>query len=173
VYRPEDILLNGARPAGNVIVLDGEGYHTGTGIADMLAAAGADVKLGTAGHSPVSPRLTDNWEERYIVGRLKSGGVQLTRNMWLHHIGSDTATLYDVHTGEEHTEMVDAVVLATARVPQDQLGKELHGRAGRLFVIGDALGGHMLAAATYEGQKFARAIGEPGAPATTSEPGSA
>jgi len=34
----------------------------------------------------------------------------------------------------------------------------------QLFTIGDALAARPLAAATYEGQKFARLIGEPSAP---------
>lgn len=169
VYRPEDILVAGARPPGRVIVLDGEGYHTGTGIAEVLAKAGSRVQFVTASYSPVSPRLTDNWEERYVVQRLKHAGVRLVPSTWLRRIDSGVAVLYDVHTGEEHFEQVDAVVLATGRQPCDRLAEELQGRVAQLFTIGDALAPRMLAAATYEGQKFARAIGEPNAPATISE----
>jgi 2,4-dienoyl-CoA reductase-like NADH-dependent reductase (Old Yellow Enzyme family) len=77
VHRPEDILTGGVRPAGKVFVFDAEGYHTGTGIAEMLAGAGAEVQFVHAGYSPVSARNTDNWEERYIVQRLKANGVRL------------------------------------------------------------------------------------------------
>jgi len=61
---------------------------------------------------------------------------------------------------------VDGVVLVTGREPQDQLARALEGRVAQLFTIGDALAARPLAAASYEGQKFARLIGEPGAPAT-------
>jgi hypothetical protein len=74
-----------------------------------------------------------------------------------------------MHTGEEQEEAVDAVVLVTGRVPIDGLARQLAGKVGQLFTIGDALAARPLAAASYEGQKFARLIGEPGAPTTICE----
>lgn len=169
VHRPEDILLGGARPAGRVFIIDSEGYHTGTGIAEMLAGAGAEVHFVTAGYTPLSGRNTDNWEERYIVRRLKENGVRLRPTTWLRGIAQGEVTLYDIHTEEESREPADAVILSTAREPVDALARALEGRVPQLFTIGDAMSARMLAAATYEGQKFARAIGEPGAPATVAE----
>ncbi|MCJ2185328.1 oxidoreductase [Novosphingobium beihaiensis] len=169
VLRPEDVLLGGERPGGRVWVFDAEGYHTGTGIAEILAGTGADVGFVTAGYSPVSARNTDNWEEGYIVARMKRAGVGLVPSTWLRAIGADTVTLYDVHTGKERIEPADAVVLVTGRVPQDGLARALEGKVAQLFTIGDALAARMLAAAPYEGHKFARAIGEPGAPASFAE----
>jgi len=169
VYRPEDILSGGARPAGRVFVFDAEGYHTGTGVAELLADAGARVQFVTASYSPVSARNTDNWEERYIVRRLKARGVRLRPATWLTSIDESAVTLYDVHTGEETCEPADAVILSTAREPMDALALALEGKVRQLFTIGDALAARMLAAATYEGQKFARLIGEPAAPNTVTE----
>lgn len=169
VYRPEEILLEGARPTGKIIVVDGEGYHASTGIAEILASSGADVQFVTAGYSPVSGRLTDNWEERYVVERMKRAGVKLRPTTWIRAIGPDAATLYDVHTQFEWQEPADAVILSTAREPIDALARELEGFVPQVFVIGDALAARMFAAAPYEGQKFARLIGEPAAPATTGE----
>lgn len=169
VHRPEAILEGRAHPRGKVIVLDGEGYHTGSGIAEKLAGEGAAVQLVTPGHSPVSPRNTDNWEERYIMARLKQAGVGLHRNTWMQAIEPGAVTLFDLHTGQEWREPADAVILATARLPVDGLARALEGRVPQLFTIGDALSARMLAAATYEGQKFARLIGEPGAPSSFSE----
>jgi 2,4-dienoyl-CoA reductase-like NADH-dependent reductase (Old Yellow Enzyme family) len=169
VHRPEDILLGGARPVGKVFVIDAEGYHTGTGIAEVLAAGGADVQFVTATYSPVSARNTDNWEERYIVGRMKANGVRLRPSTWLRRIEPGAVVLYDVHTGAESREAADAVVLSTAREPVDGLARALEGTVPQLYTIGDALAARMLAAATYEGQKFARLIGEPGAPSTIAE----
>ena len=63
VYRPEDILLGGARPSGKVILLDGEGMHASVGVAELLASAGADVALrhrrllaAVAAHSSTTSR---------------------------------------------------------------------------------------------------------------------
>jgi 2,4-dienoyl-CoA reductase-like NADH-dependent reductase (Old Yellow Enzyme family) len=169
VYRPEDILIDGARPTGRVFLFDAEGYHTGAGIAELLADAGAEVHFVTAGYAPLSARNTDNWEERYIVARLKRRAVRLRPTTWLRAIGEGSVTLYDTHIDEESVEPADAVILSTAREPVDSLARALDGKVAQLFTIGDALAARMLAAAVYEGQKFARAIGEPDAPATVTE----
>lgn len=169
VYRPEEILLGGARPSGRVALLDGEGFHASAGIAELLASAGADVLYVNAGFSPLSPRLVDNFEARFIVQRLKAAGVRFAPTTWARHIGEGEITLYDVHTGAERAERADAVVLVTGREPQDALARELEGKVAQLFTIGDALAARMLAAASYEGQKFARLIGEPDAPASVCE----
>lgn len=167
VCRPEQILLEGARPGGRIVLLDGEGMHASAGIAELLAAGGAEVTYVTAGFSPLSPRLVDSFEARFVVQRMKSAGVRFQPTTWVRRIGDHTITLYDLHTDEERTiEGVDAVILSTGRVPQDALSRELEGRVAQLFTIGDALAARPLAAATYEAQKFARHIGEPDAPTT-------
>lgn len=165
-FRPEDVLQMGVRPSGNVFVLDAEGYHTGVGISELLAEHGAAVQFVTAGYSPVSPRLTDSWEERYVVRRAKERGVILRPATWVRRITKRTIVFYDVHTNEEFEEPADAVVLVTGRIPEDDLCRQLDGQVRQLFCIGDAMAVRMLAAATYEGQKFARLIGEPDAPET-------
>lgn len=170
VYRPEDILLSGARPSGRIMLVDGEGLHASAGIAELLASAGGEVLYVTAGFSPLSPRLVDNFEARFIVQRLKAAGVQFAPTTWVRRIGEGEIGLYDVHTDAERTvNGVDAVVLVTGRVPLDALARDLEGQVPQLFTIGDALAARPLAAATYEGQMFARCIGEPGAPTTVCE----
>jgi dimethylglycine catabolism A len=169
VYRPEDILIRGVRPKGRVYLFDGEGMHTGTGIAELLARGDAEVNYVTADFSPLSPRLVDSFESRAVIQRLKTAGVRFVPTTWLRSIGDRTVTLYDVHTGNERELAVDAVVLATGRVPMSALATELSGKVKQLFLVGDALAARPLAAATYEGQKFARLIGEPGAPASFRE----
>jgi dimethylamine/trimethylamine dehydrogenase len=170
VYRPEDILLGGARPSGRIVLFDGEGLHASAGIAEVLASEGGEVTYVTAGFSPLSPRLIDNFEARFIVKRMKSAGVRFAPTTWVRSIGENAVTLYDVHTEAQRSiEGVDAVILSTGRVPQAALAAELEGRVRQLFTIGDALAARPLASASYEGQKFARYIGEPGAPATVCE----
>jgi 2,4-dienoyl-CoA reductase-like NADH-dependent reductase (Old Yellow Enzyme family)/thioredoxin reductase len=170
VLRPEDVLIDGARPTGRVVIVDGEGINTGVGVAEVLAAAGADVELVASGFAPVSAHLMARMEAGFIVRRLKALGVTLSTTTWIRRIGDGTVTLYDVFTDEERTVTdVVAVVLATSREPQDALLAALEGRVAQLFTIGDALAARSVAAATYEGQMFARLVGEPGAPATFTE----
>jgi hypothetical protein len=59
--------------------------------------------------------------------------------------------------------------LATGRIPVDGIARELEGKVAQLFTIGDALGVRPWATAAYEGQKFARLIGEPDAPRNVAE----
>ena len=40
--------------SGRIVLLDGEGLHTSAGIAELLAASGADVEYVTSGFSPLS-----------------------------------------------------------------------------------------------------------------------
>lgn len=101
--------------------------------------------------------------------RLKSEGVRFATTTWARSIDERTVTLYDVHTDVEQTLDVDAAVLSTSRQPVDELARDLEGQVAQLFTIGDALAPRPLAAATYEGQKFARLIGETDAPATVPE----
>lgn len=66
----------------------------------------------------------------------------------------------------------DLVAYSTERVKNGGCGlvivapvaRALEGQVSQLFTIGDALAPRMWAAATYEGQMFARLIGEPDAP---------
>jgi hypothetical protein len=64
---------------------------------------------------------------------------------------------------------IDAVVLATGRISIDGIARELEGKAEQLFTIGDALAVRPFATAAFEGQKFARLIGELNAPKSVSE----
>lgn len=169
VYRPEDILVGGAAPSGRVFLINGEGLHASAGLAERLAASGAEVHYVSAGFSPVSPRLVDSFEARFVVQRLKAAGVHFHPTSWPRAIDNGTITLFDLHTDEERVERADAVVLVTGREPQDALARELEGKVPQLFTIGDALAARMLASSTYEGQKFARLVGEHDAPATVTE----
>jgi dimethylamine/trimethylamine dehydrogenase len=170
VLRPEDILLGGARPTGKVVLLDGEGLHTSVGIAEVLAAAGAEALYVTPGFSPVSASLVDSQDSTFVMTRLRSAGVTFSPSTYLRRIGDHAVTLYDVFSGQERTiEGLAAVVLSTGRVPLNDLARNLEGKVAQLFTVGDALAARPFATAPYEGQQFARFIGEPGAPTTVSE----
>jgi hypothetical protein len=170
VYRPEDILVGAARPGGNVVLLDGEGLHTSVGIAEILASNGAHVEYLMPGFSPMSARVVDSQESMFIMKRLRAAAVDFSASTYIRRIGNREVTVYDVYTERERTiEAVDAVVLSTARVPAAELASELDGEVAQLYTVGDALAVRPFAAAAYEGQKFARYVGEPGAPKTVRE----
>jgi 2,4-dienoyl-CoA reductase-like NADH-dependent reductase (Old Yellow Enzyme family)/pyruvate/2-oxoglutarate dehydrogenase complex dihydrolipoamide dehydrogenase (E3) component len=165
VYRPEDILLGAELPSGKVVMLDNEGMHAGVGIAELLASRGADVELLTPSFSPLSPRVWGAQEGRPIVERLRAAGVRISATSYLKEIGDHEVVVQDVYSAAERViANVAAVVLTTGREPVNALETELDGKVPQLFTIGDALAPRMWAAASFEGHKFARYIGEPDAP---------
>ena len=171
VYLPEDVLLGDEPPVGNIVLLDGEGLHASAGIAERLAKRGGNVNYVTPGFAPVSLRLYDSLEANFVISRLRGmKNMSFTPATWIKEIGDHQLVVYDVFTQEERTiSDVDALILSTGRLPVDGLARELEGRVDQLFTIGDALAVRPFAAAAYEGQKFARLIGEPGAPRTFGE----
>jgi 2,4-dienoyl-CoA reductase-like NADH-dependent reductase (Old Yellow Enzyme family)/thioredoxin reductase len=170
VYRPEEILSASTLPRGRVIVLDAEGLHTGVGVAEVLARAGAEVQYLTPHFAPVSPRIIATQEARFIMKRLRAAGVNISTTTYIRRIGNHEVIVYDVYSEEERTiAEVDAVILSTGRESVNVLEKELEGRVSQLFTIGDALAARVWAAASYEGQRFARYVGERGAPGTVSD----
>jgi 2,4-dienoyl-CoA reductase-like NADH-dependent reductase (Old Yellow Enzyme family) len=169
VYTVEQVLAGGQRPTGKVIILEHEGINTGAGIAELLAQGGADVEIITRWLQPVQ-FLFETLEFAFIVPRLKGLGVTYTTATNISEIGDHTITAVDVFTSEEREITgVDALILATGRMPVDGIARELEGEVTQLFTIGDALAPRGLAEATFEGHKFARMIGEPDAPTTFAE----
>jgi hypothetical protein len=170
VFCPEGILRGRARPKGKVLVLDGEGTHASSGVAELLARAGAEVTMISSGYAPFSNRVLFAFESEPVVSRLAEAGVVLRPASWIRRIGDSEVEVVDIASGQESViAEVDAVVLATGRLSIDSLAGELEGKVAQLFTVGDALGVRPLATAAYEGQKFARLIGEPGAPCTVAE----
>ena len=170
VFTPEDILLRGRRPTGKVVLLDAEGTHASSGIAELLALEGADVTMVSSNYAPYSNRLLYAFEGIGVARRMAKAEVAFVGAKWVREITERSVQLYDVNGGPD-TEIadLDAVVLATGRVSRDGLAAELEGKVAQLFVIGDALAVRPWATATYEGQMFARLIGVPGAPATSGQ----
>ncbi|WP_159872567.1 FAD-dependent oxidoreductase [Novosphingobium sp. 9U] len=170
VHTPEDILDKGLRPTGRVVVLDGEGTHASAGVAELLARAGAEVTMIGSSFAPFSSRLVFAFESEFVAKRLAEAGVTFRGATWVRAIEERALTLFDVNSGRESVlDDIDAVVLATGRASIDGLARELEGRVPQLFTVGDALAVRPFATAAYEGHKFARLIGEPGAPCSIAE----
>jgi pyruvate/2-oxoglutarate dehydrogenase complex dihydrolipoamide dehydrogenase (E3) component len=122
------------------------------------------------GFSPVSARLAATQEINFIMKRLHAAHVKISATTYIKQIDDRAVVVYDVHSEQERTITgVDAVVLCTGRLPVNELAKELEGKVAQLYTIGDALAVRLFATASYEGQKFARLIGEPDAPKTFTE----
>jgi dimethylglycine catabolism A len=167
VYIPEDILEGRASPEGRVVVIDGEGTHASAGVAELLGKQGAEVIMISSNHAPYSNRVVMAFEGDPVSRRLAEANVTFRQQTWVSEIRENDLVIFDPYSEwEGEVEKVDAVVLATGRESVNTLTAELEGKVAQLFVIGDALCVRPMATAAYEGQKFARLIGEEGAPAS-------
>jgi dimethylglycine catabolism A len=170
VFCVEDILLGNAHPSGRVVVLDGEGTHASIGVAELLGRAGLNVTMISSNFAPYSNRILFAFESELAVKRMIEASVAFRPATWVRRIGENDLELFDVNSGRESKmDRVDAIVLATGRISIDGIARELQGKVEQLFTIGDALAVRPFATAAFEGQKFARLIGELNAPKSVSE----
>jgi 2,4-dienoyl-CoA reductase-like NADH-dependent reductase (Old Yellow Enzyme family)/NADPH-dependent 2,4-dienoyl-CoA reductase/sulfur reductase-like enzyme len=167
VVTPERLIDGDVAMAGKVVVLDEEGYHTGSGVAELAAQAGAEVEFVTR-HAVAGANL--GVAIPYIGRRLATVGVTVRPATYVREIGDRSVTLYHVAGGDDWiVDNVDMVVLATMRSAIDRLAEALSGSVRYVYVVGDALAPRSLREATYEGHRFARVIGEQQMPNSVTE----
>lgn len=170
VFTPEQILEEGARPSGRVLILDELRDHAGPAIAELLARSGAQVEIISSNHLVLGESMFRGGMQFQVIPILRALGVQMTAEHYIKEIGDGRVTLFDVMTNTESVREIDAVVLLTMR---NSLGlvleRELIGKVPQVYAIGDAAAPRGLYEAVYDGQRFARLVGEPDVPSTTGE----
>ncbi|MEM7122766.1 MAG: FAD-dependent oxidoreductase [Pseudomonadota bacterium] len=165
VFTPDDIMA-GTTPEGPVLVYDDDHYYMGGLIAEKLRADGADVVLVTP-EAKVSAWTDQTLEQTRIQARLMEIGVDIILSHTLRVIGNRDVTLACGYTERERSVPASAVVMVTSREPIDQVYWELVANqegladAGITSVrrIGDCYGPATIAAAVYEGHRYARELG--------------
>ncbi len=166
VLTPDDI-MDGARPQGTVLIYDDDHYYMGSVIAEQLAANGFPVVLATPA-SVAASWTTHTMEQHRIQARLLEVGVEIVASHLLREITKDSVSLACAYTGRKRVIEASSVVMITSRIPDDALYQELAADPGRLrdagigtlSRIGDCHGPATIAAAVYEGHRFARELGE-------------
>ena len=159
---PDDI-MSGAPVGGNVVIYDDDHYYMGSVIAEKLADAGAGVTLVTPA-ADVSAWTHNTLEQVHIERRLRKLGVILLEKHKLDHVGHGQIALRHTGSDEPRTVAAETVVMVTARRPCDSLYLELEAEPDKreaagiraLSRIGDCLAPGTIAAAVYEGHRFAR-----------------
>jgi dimethylamine/trimethylamine dehydrogenase len=170
VLTPDD-LMAGERPRGERVVLfDDDHYYMGGVLAELLVREGFSVTFVTpAGR--VSEWTVNTLEQERIQRRLLQLGVIVVPSRALSGAEADVARTACVYTDEERETPCDALVLVTARVPEDALWTELTARgdawadAGLSSVraVGDAWVPGTIASAVWEGRRYAEQLDEPDA----------
>jgi dimethylamine/trimethylamine dehydrogenase len=173
IFSPDD-LMAGSRPAGRVLLYDDDHYYMGGVLAELLVANGNDVVLATPA-TRVSDWTWNTLEQGRIQRRLIEIGVEIHVTRALTQVMADGARLACVYSGRSEEVACEAVVMVTARLPEDGLLLELRARrreweeAGIATVkaIGDADAPAPIAWATHAGHRFAEemdAAPDPDAP---------
>ena len=163
---PDDIMA-GVLPTSNVLIYDDDHYYMGSVIAEQLVADGFDVTLVTPA-STVASWTSHTLEQHRIQARLIELDVKIITSHELKAVSADQVTLGCIYSGKHHHLEVASIVLVGSRLPQDKVyqqllkDEELVRESGikTLKVIGDCHGPATIAAAVYEGHRFARELGE-------------
>jgi dimethylamine/trimethylamine dehydrogenase len=165
VLSPGDI-LDGRLPRGRrVAVWDDDHYYMGGVIAELLARKGYDTLYLTPA-SEASTWTRNTLEQHFIQTRLLENGVDIRSFRSLDAVEADRILTSCVFTGHQDWIAADAVILVTARLPNEQLFLDLNARASdwadagieNVTAIGDALAPATIAHATYAGRRYAEEL---------------
>ena len=152
---PDDI-MDGKRPAtagSAVTIYDDDHYYMASVIAELLASEGYRVTLATQGMC-VASWTEYTLEQRHIENRLLNVGIQILARHQLTEVGEGWLQLTNTLTSEVSNHE-GSVVSVTARLPRDELFEVLKGKIP-VRRIGDCFGPSIIAAAVYEGHRYAR-----------------
>lgn len=167
IYTPDD-LMAGNLPTGNVVVYDDDHYYMGGVLAELLVQKGAAVTLVTPA-AYVSEWTNNTLEQAAIHKKLANLGVNIVLNKGVRSIATDGVNTECTFTSTISKIDCDAVVLVTARQPDDSVWHELKARQTEwsdhgiksIKVFGDAEAPGPIAWATYAGHRYARELDEP------------
>jgi dimethylamine/trimethylamine dehydrogenase len=161
VFTPDDVMA-GKLPSGHVVIYDDDHYYMGGVLAELLVAKGARVTYVTPS-TMVSEWSTNTLEQAQIQRRLLELGVVVKVSHAVTEIGEAGVTVACSYTGREHDVRCEAVLLVTARLPNDALYTELIAEKVKwaecgiksVTAVGDAQAPAAIAWATYAGHRYA------------------
>ena len=167
VFTP-DQLFGAQLPTGPVVIFDDDHYYLGNVLAEKLRAAGADVTLVTPA-TEIAAFTRNTLEYDYVVARMVSLGVRMCTQHNLSFIEAGEVVLAHTLTGAITRVEANAVVLVTARVPNDGLYQELVQKPEALadagiksvISIGDCNAPAAIVHAVYAGHRYAQELDVP------------
>ncbi|MGY2200860.1 oxidoreductase [Pseudomonas gingeri] len=162
VLTPDD-LMGGRLPTGPVVIFDDDHYYMGNVLAERCVELGLKVTL-------VTPALqiagwTDNTlEASRILKRLMTLEVELVRHHNISRFEPGNLHLRCEISGRPRVLECQSLVSVTARLPDDALHAALLDQGvalaqagiGSVSLVGDSQAPGTIAAAVYQGHKFAR-----------------
>ena len=163
---PDDVMA-GAPIEGAVLVFDDDDYYMGGVLAEALRKRGHAVTLVTPS-ALVSAWTVNTLEQEKIQRRVLEAGVEVVANANLAVVRPGAVELSCVFTGRRHVRAADAVVMVTARLPNDGLHEALLAQGARdalrsLVRVGDCLAPGTIGHAVFSGRRAAEGLDEPAA----------
>jgi dimethylamine/trimethylamine dehydrogenase len=167
VFTPDD-LMAGARPDGHIVLYDDDHYYMGGVLAELLIASGCRVTLVTPA-ARVSDWTFNTLEQGFIQSRLIGLGVDVRATRGLAAVADRAVEIACTYSGRREEVACDALVLVTARLPEDGLLSALRARRAEsggagirsVKAFGDCLAPAPIAWATYAGHRYARELDGP------------
>ncbi len=165
VFTADDV-MDGKSLEGPVVVFDDDHYYMGGVIAEKLRAEGHEVTI-------VTPLMElSRWTEytlemEKIMSQVLSMGIELITDHNIAHIGDNNIEIYNVYHDELRQHLpYQSLVMATSRLPNDALYKELSAAPEKLAAagittltrIGDCVAASTIQHAVYEGHRAAREL---------------
>lgn len=168
VATPEQLIKNGKQLGDHVAVVDGDGYHMGVTVAELLARQGRKVTYVTH-FDNLGPYLRNTLEEQRSYQRLVELGVEIMSQQIMVAYEPGKARLVHLWGGQERILDCDSLALVTHRYSDCAVYNDLLERpadraaAGitQFHLIGDAYSPGMIAQAVFSGHRLAREIDSP------------
>jgi dimethylamine/trimethylamine dehydrogenase len=168
VFTPDQLMAGTLPGAGHVIVFDDDHYYMGGVLAEFLVRAGRGVTLVTPA-TCASSWTTNTMEQHRVQRRLIELGVEIVASHVVVSTARDGVRLQCVFTGRDRHLSAAAAVFVTARLPEDRVYRELLDRRAdwadvglkTVRAVGDCLAPGTIAAAVWEGRRYAEELDEP------------
>jgi hypothetical protein len=146
-----DVLTGSAEVGRKVVLLEDDGTRYAAGVAEVLLDLGREVELVTP-LSTLFPTTAYTNDMAVLYRRLMGKGLRYTLGAWATEIGERELGIVDLNTdAEDRRAGVDTVVLVGARLPVDDLYRQLALDRSRVHRVGDCVAPRGLDHAVYEG----------------------
>ena len=164
ILTPDDI-MTGPIPDGPAVVYDDDSFYMGGAIAEKLRRAGLPVTLVTP-ENVVSDWCEYTAEQYQVQKNLLELGVEIKTAHSLLAFDDREVMVSCTHTEQQQTIKADALIMVTARQPNDELYQALNQRSESeshilfrsLRRIGDCEAPAIIAAAVYSGHRYAQEL---------------
>jgi dimethylamine/trimethylamine dehydrogenase len=169
IYTPDDI-MTGTKPRGSVVLFDDDHYYMGPVLAERLNSLGLKITMVTPAGT-VGAWSFNTEEQVRTQSRLLNMGIKILTGKAVDGFDGDNVKITCVFTEKSFQQPAAALVIVTARQPNDELywqlcsNKDALAQSGIKSIdrIGDCRAPGIIAAAVHAGHRAARELDAPAA----------